>query len=160
MPTWGWAGYFMSESLKDRIQEDLKTAMRAKDKPRLGVIRLIMAAIQQKEIDERISLDNTQILAVLEKMIKQRRDSITHYQQGSRQDLVDQEAFEIEVIQTYLPQPFSEAELRELIEAVMKESGATSAKDLGKVMKLLKLRVQGRADMQQLSRQIKQRLGA
>jgi len=150
----------MSESLKDRIQEDLKTAMRAKDKPRLGVIRLIMAAIQQKEIDERISLDNTQILAVLEKMIKQRRDSITHYQQGSRQDLVDQEAFEIEVIQTYLPQPFSEAELRELIEAVMKESGATSAKDLGKVMKLLKLRVQGRADMQQLSRQIKQRLGA
>ena len=149
----------MPESLKELIQENMKEAMRARDKSRLGVIRLILAAIKQKEVDERISLDDAQVVLVLEKMIKQRRDSIVQYQQGHRSDLVAQESFEIEVIQAYMPKPLSEAELSELIEAAIKESGATSAKDMGKVMKLLKPRVQGSADMQQVSTRVKQRLG-
>lgn len=148
----------MSLSLKEQIQEDMKTALRAREKQRLGAIRLIIAAIKQREIDERISLDDTQVVAVLEKMIKQRRDSHSQYAQAGRQDLADQEAFEIQVIQTYMPQPLSEAELGELIEAAVKESGASSPKDMGKVMGILKPRIQGRADMQVISTKVKQRL--
>lgn len=148
----------MSLSLKEQIQEDMKTALRAQEKQRLGAIRLIIAAIKQREIDERISLDDTQVIAVLEKMIKQRRDSHSQYAQAGRQDLADQEAFEIQVIQAYMPQPLSEAELGELIEAAVAESGASSPKDMGKVMGILKPRIQGRADMQVISTKVKQRL--
>ena len=145
-------------SLKDKITADMKVAMRAKDKQRLGVIRLIQAAIKQREVDERISLDDTQVIVVLDKMLKQRRDSIEQYEKAGRPDLVDQEAFEIQVIKTYLPQPLTETELATLITQAIQATGATSVKDLGKVMGILKTQVQGRADMKQLSDQIKQRL--
>ena len=145
-------------SLKDKITADMKVAMRAKDKQRLGVIRLIQAAIKQREVDERISLDDTQVIVVLDKMLKQRRDSIEQYEKAGRQDLADQEAFEIQVIKTYLPQPLTETELANLITQAIQTTGATSVKDLGKVMGILKAQVQGRTDMKQLSNQIKQRL--
>ncbi len=148
----------MSESPKQRIQEDMKAAMRAKDKQRLGTIRLITAAIKQREVDERISLDDTQVIAVLEKMLKQRRDSMAQYEKASRQDLAEQEAFEIKVIQEYMPQPLSETELAGLIETAMKETGASSVKEMSKVMGVLKPKVQGRVDMKVLSMTIKQRL--
>ncbi|NJO14924.1 MAG: GatB/YqeY domain-containing protein [Thioploca sp.] len=145
-------------SIKEKITEDMKVAMRAKEKQRLGVIRLIQAAIKQREVDERISLDDTQVIVVLDKMLKQRRDSIEQYEKAGRQDLVDQEAFEIQVIKTYLPQPLTETELANLITHAIQATGATTVKDLGKVMGILKAQVQGRADMKQLSDQIKQRL--
>jgi hypothetical protein len=145
-------------SIKEKITEDMKVAMRAKEKQRLGVIRLIQAAIKQREVDERISLDDTQVIVVLDKMLKQRRDSIEQYGKAGRQDLVDQEAFEIQVIKTYLPQPLTETELANLITHAIQETGATTVKDLGKVMGILKAQVQGRADMKQLSDQIKKRL--
>ncbi|HDN26930.1 MAG TPA: GatB/YqeY domain-containing protein [Thioploca sp.] len=148
----------MSDSLKQRIQNDMKSAMRAKEKQRLGAIRLITAAIKQREVDERISLDDAQVIAVLDKMLKQRRDSLAQYEKADRQDLAEQEAFEIKLIQEYLPQPLSEAELADLIEAAIKETGASSVKQLGKVMGHLKPKVQGRADMRALSASIKQRL--
>jgi len=148
----------MSDSLTQRIQEDMKSAMRAKEKQRLGVIRLIRAAIKQREIDEQISLDDAQVIVVLDKMIKQRRDSLAQYEKANRQDLADQEAFEIKVIQEYLPQPLTEAELALLIETALKEIDATSIKDLGKIMGWLKPKVQGRADMKTLSATLKQRL--
>ena len=145
-------------SLKDKITADMKVAMRAKDKQRLGVIRLIQAAIKQREVDERISLDDTQVIVVLDKMLKQRRDSIEQYEKAGRQDLADQEAFEIQVIKTYLPQPLTETELADLITQAIQTTGATSIKDLGKVMGILKAQVQGRTEMKPLSDQIKQRL--
>ncbi len=145
-------------SIKEKITEDMKVAMRAKEKQRLGVIRLIQAAIKQREVDERISLDDTQVIVVLDKMLKQRRDSIEQYGKAGRQDLVDQEAFEIQVIKTYLPQPLTETELANLITHAIQATGATTVKDLGKVMGILKAQVQGRAEMKQLSDQIKQRL--
>ncbi len=148
----------MSESLNQQITEDMKTAMRAKDKPRLGVIRLIRAAIKQREIDERISLDDEQVIIVLDKMLKQRRDSLAQYEKANRQDLAEQESFEIKVIQNYMPQALSEAELADLIDSTISATGATSIKDLGKVMGLLKPKVQGRADMRALSANLKQRL--
>lgn len=148
----------MSESLKQRIQEDVKSAMRAQEKQRLGVLRLISAAIKQREVDERIQLDDTQVIVVLDKMLKQRRDSVAQFKQANRQDLVDKESFEIEVIQSYLPQPLSESELTDLIEKAITEVGAKSVKDLGQVMGLLKPQVQGRADMKVVSQQLKQRL--
>jgi uncharacterized protein YqeY len=148
----------MTESLKQKITEDMKTAMRAKDKPRLGVIRLIQAAIKQKEVDERIEVDDSQIIAILDKMLKQRRDSLAQYEKANRQDLVDQEAFEIEIIQTYMPQALTEAELTELIETAISETEAASIKDLGKLMAYLKSKVQGRTDMRALSANLKQRL--
>ncbi|RKZ49794.1 MAG: GatB/YqeY domain-containing protein [Candidatus Parabeggiatoa sp. nov. 3] len=148
----------MSESLKQSITDDMKSAMRAKEKQRLGVIRLIQAAIKQQEVDERISLDDTQVIAVLDKMLKQRRDSLAQYEKAGRQDLADQEAFEIEVIQEYMPTPLSEAELTDLIEKAIKETGANSIKGLGKVMGYLKPKVQGRADMKALSASLKQQL--
>lgn len=145
-------------SIKEKITEDMKVAMRAKEKQRLGVIRLIQAAIKQREVDERISLDDTQVIVVLDKMLKQRRDSIEQYEKAKRQDLVDQEAFEIQVIKTYLPQPLTETELAHLITHAIQATGATTVKDLGKVMGILKAQVQGRAEMKQVSDQIKQRL--
>ena len=148
----------MSESPKQRIQEDMKAAMRAKDKQRLGVIRLMAAAVKQREVDERISLDDSQVIAVLDKMLKQRRDSLAQYEKAGRQDLAEQEAFEIKVIQEYMPQPLSEAELAGLIEMAITETGANSVKELGAVMGFLKPKVQGRTDMKALSQTIKQRL--
>ncbi len=148
----------MSDSLKQKIQEDMKSAMRAKEKQRLGTIRLILAAIKQREVDERISLDDAQVIAALDKMLKQRRDSLEHYEQADRQDLAEQERFEIKLIQEYLPQPLSEAELTDLIETAIKEINAVSIKELGKVMASLKPKVQGRADMKALSAKVKQRL--
>jgi len=148
----------MTESLKHQITEDMKNAMRAKDKPRLGVIRLMLAAIKQKEIDERIELDDTQVIVILDKMLKQRRDSLAQFEKAERQDLVDQEAFEIEIIQTYMPQALTEAELTDLIETAISETGAASMKDLGKIMAHLKPKVQGRTDMRALSANLKQRL--
>jgi uncharacterized protein YqeY len=148
----------MTESLKQKITEDMKTAMRAKDKPRLGVIRLILAAIKQKEVDERIELDEKQIIIILDKMLKQRRDSLTQFEKADRQDLVDQEAFEIEIIQIYMPQALTEAELKDLIETAISETAAVSMKDLGKLMAHLKPKVQGRTDMRALSANLKQRL--
>lgn len=148
----------MANSLKEQIHEDMKTAMRAKEKPRLATIRLILAAIKQKEVDERIELNDDQIIVVLEKMLKQRRDSIEQYGKASRQDLVDQETFEVGIIQTYMPQPLSQVELDQLISDAIAESGATLAKEMGKVMGILKPKVQGRADMKAISAQIKQQL--
>jgi uncharacterized protein YqeY len=149
----------ITESLKQRIDTDVKTAMRAKDKPRLNALRLILAAIKQREVDERIpSLDDTQVIAILDKMLKQRRESIQQYTAGGRQDLADREAFEVEVIQAYLPAALSEVEISALIEETLSKTGATSPQDMGKVMRLLKPRMQGRADMKTVSHQVKQRL--
>ncbi len=148
----------MSELLKQHIVEDMKSAMRAKEKQRLGAIRLIQAAIKQREVDERISLDDTQVIVVLDKMLKQRRDALAQYEKAGRQDLADQEAFEIKLIQTYMPQPLSDNEQTQLIEAAISETNATSLKDLGKVIGYLKPKVQGRVDMRMLSINIKQRL--
>lgn len=152
-------GYIvMSETLKERLQEDMKAALRAKEKQRLGTIRLIHAAIKQREIDERVSLDDAQVIVVLDKMLKQRRDSFTQYEQAGRQDLADQEAFEIAVIQAYLPQPLTEEELTVMLKQALADSQASSIKDLGKVMGLLKPQLQGRADMRKVSEQVKQLL--
>ena len=146
-------------SLKDRIQDDMKVAMRAKDKQRLGAIRLILAAIKQREVDERIELNDGQTLAVLEKMLKQRRESLAQYQSAGREDLAAQEAFEINLIQTYLPTPLSEAELDALIADAIAATGAQSVRDMGKVMALIKDQAQGRADMAAVSAQVKAHFG-
>ena len=146
-------------SLKERIQQDVKDAMRAKDKPRLGTIRLITAAIKQREVDERIELDDTQVLVVLDKMCKQRRESISQFEQAGRDDLAAQEKAELELIQQYLPEQLTEAEINELIDAAMQATGASSMKAMGKVMGQLKPKLQGRADMGAVSALIKARLG-
>ncbi|MCB1626932.1 MAG: GatB/YqeY domain-containing protein [Xanthomonadales bacterium] len=146
-------------SLKDQITADMKSAMRAGEKEKLATIRLIQAAIKQREVDERIELDDTQVLSVLEKMLKQRRDSVSQFAAAGRQDLVDKEQAEISVIEVYMPQPLSEAELAEILAACVSEAGATSARDMGKVMSLLKPRVAGRADMQALAGKVKAALG-
>ena len=146
-------------SLKDRIQDDMKIAMRAKDKQRLGAIRLILAAIKQREVDERIELSEAQTLAVLEKMLKQRRDSLAQYQNAGRADLAAQEAFEIELIQSYLPAPLSEAELDALIGQAIATTGAQSVRDMGKVMALIRDQAQGRADLTVVSARVKARFG-
>lgn len=145
-------------SLKQRLTDDMKAAMRAGDKPRLGVIRLINAAIKQREVDERTELDDAQVLAVLEKMLKQRRDSVTQYEAAARDDLAAVERAEIAVIGTYLPAALSETQIDTLIDAALAESGATSARDMGKVMALLKPRMAGRADMAGVSQKVKARL--
>jgi uncharacterized protein YqeY len=147
-------------TLKDRIQDDMKNAMRAKEKARLSTIRLILAAIKQKEVDERISLDDSQILAVLDKMVKQRRDSIKQYEEAGRQELADKEKEEIAVLQEYLPKQADEAEIEAIIAETIAATGATSPKDMGKVMGAIKPRLQGRADMGQVSQLIKARLSA
>ena len=146
-------------SLKDRITEDMKTAMRSGDKERLATVRLALAAIKQREVDERIVLDDPQVLAVLEKMIKQRREAITQFESGGRADLVAKETSEIAVLQHYLPAQLGEAEVDALIAAAIAESGATSIKDMGKVMALVKPKAAGRVDMGAVSARIKQKLG-
>ena len=145
-------------SLKDRIQDDMKTAMRAKDKERLGAIRLILAAVKQREVDERIELNDVQVLGVLEKMIKQRRESLTQYQDAGREDLAARESFEIEVIQSYLPAPLSEADIDTLVANAVAVTGAQSVRDMGKVMALIKDQAQGRADMAKISARVKAHL--
>ncbi len=145
-------------TLKERITEDMKTAMRAGEKERLGTIRLILAAIKQREVDERITLDDTQVLAALEKMIKQRKESITQFESGGRADLVAKEKSELTVLQAYLPAQLSDAEIDAVIAAAVAESGATSIKDMGKVMALVKAQAQGKADMGAVSARIKQKL--
>lgn len=141
--------------LKTKISDDMKTAMRAKDKDRLGVIRLILAAIKQQEVDTRTSLDDTAVLAVLDKMLKQRRDSISQFQDAGRDDLVQKERFEVDVLQQYMPEAMSEAELEQLIKDAIATSGAQSMKDMGKIMNELRPKVQGRADMAQVSQKVK-----
>ena len=148
----------MTTPLKQRIQEDMKAALRAQDKQRLGVVRLILAAIKQVEVDERVEVDDTRITQILNKMLKQRHDSITQYDQAKRDDLADQERLEVGIIQTYLPEPLSEAEVDRLLSEVISKVGATSIKDMGKVMAELKEKLQGRADMTQISAKIKERL--
>ena len=145
--------------LKQQLVDDMKAAMKAGDKPRLGVIRLINAAIKQREVDERIELDDSQVLAVLDKMVKQRRDSITQYEQAGRTELADQEKFEIGICQEYLPEALSDDEIASLLEQAIAETGAASMKDMGKVMGWLKPKLQGRADMGAVSAKIKQKLG-
>jgi uncharacterized protein YqeY len=146
--------------LKQRIQDDMKSAMKGGDKRKLGVIRLVMAAIKQREVDERIELDDDQVLAVLDKMVKQRRDSIEQYAKAGRDELAEQEQFEIEVLQEYLPEALSEEEITDLIKQAMAETGAESMRDMGKVMGILKPKLQGRADMGAVSAKIKQLLGS
>jgi uncharacterized protein YqeY len=146
-------------SLKDRIQQDVKDAMRAKDKLRLAAIRLITAAIKQREVDERIELDDTQVTTVLDKMAKQRRESISQFEKAGRDDLIAQEVMELEIIQSYLPEQLGEDEINALIDSAMQSTGATGIKDMGKVMGELKPKLQGRADMSAVSALIKARLG-
>ncbi len=145
-------------TLKDRITEDMKTAMRAGQKERLSTVRLALAAIKQREIDERIVLDDSQILSVLEKMIKQRREAIVQFESGGRADLVAKENNELAVLQEYLPAQMGEAEVEALISDAIGASGATSIKDMGKVMALVKPKAAGRADMGAVSARIKQKL--
>ncbi|HXJ08063.1 MAG TPA: GatB/YqeY domain-containing protein [Burkholderiales bacterium] len=144
--------------LKQQINDDVKTAMRAKDSARLSTLRLLTAAMKQKEVDERIELDDAQVLAILEKMIKQRRESIAQFEKAARQDLVDKEKAEIAVLSAYLPQRMSDAEIQKAIETVISETGASGAKDMGKVMAALKSRLAGRADMGQVSNLVKSKL--
>ena len=147
-------------TLKNRLQDDMKTALKSKDKDRLGTIRLILAAVKQREVDERINLDDAAIITVLDRMAKQRRESISQFQNAGRTDLADKEEFELAVIQSYLPAALSDAELDQLIEAAMTESDASSIRDMGKVMALIKPKAQGRADMTALSARVKARLSA
>ena len=145
-------------TLKDRIQDDMKNAMRAKEKARLATVRLILAAIKQKEVDERIELDDDQVLAVLEKMVKQRRDSIKQYEDAGRQELADVEQAEIVILQEYLPEQMDAAELEAVVAEVIASVGAAGPQDMGKVMGVLKPRIQGRADMGQASQIVKAKL--
>jgi uncharacterized protein len=145
-------------SLKARITEDMKTAMRAGEKDRLLVIRLILAALKQREVDDRIELDDAQILGILEKMLKQRRDSIEQYSAANREDLAAVERAEVEVIQTYLPAALSADEIAAIVTQAVTDSGATGPRDMGKVIALVKPQVTGRADMGQISELIKARL--
>lgn len=147
-------------SLKDRILDDVKLAMRARDKTRLGTLRFITATIKQREVDERIELDDAQTIAVLERMLKQRRESISQYQQGGRDDLVAQETAELVILQSYMPQPLTDAELEALIAAAIATTGAQSVRDMGKVMAIVKEQAQGRADMSAVSGRIKSRLSS
>jgi len=146
-------------SLRERITEDMKTAMKGGDKAGLAIIRLLQAAIKQREVDERIVLDDAEITKVLEKMIKQRRESITHFEAGGRADLVDQEQAEINQLEQYLPPKLSDSELDALIQKAVSDSGAQSVKDMGKVMQIVKAQAAGRADMAVVGARIKTQLG-
>lgn len=145
-------------SLRDQLQDDMKSAMRTRDKERLAVIRMTLAAIKQREIDESKTLDESEVLAVVEKMVKQRRDAETQYRDNERPGLADAEAAEIAVLEHYLPTQLSEAELDRIIDGVITETGATSMKDMGQVMGQLKPKVQGQADMAVVSQRLKTRL--
>jgi len=147
-------------ALKERITDDMKAAMRAGDKDRLGVIRMLQAAIKQREVDERITLDDSNVLAVIEKMIKQRKEAISQFEAGGRADLAAKEAQEIEVLTAYLPEPLAAEEVAALIEQAIQSTGAASIKDMGKVMAAVKAAAAGRADMGAVSAAIKQRLSA
>ena len=144
--------------LKKRLQNDMKSAMKAGEKRRLGVIRLINAAIKQREVDERTELDDTQVLVVLDKMLKQRRDSIAQYQNAGREDLAAQERYEIEVCQDYMPVALEDADIDAMIDAAVASTGAAGIKEMGKVMGVLKPQMQGRADMAAVSAKVKGRL--
>lgn len=146
-------------NLKDRIAEDMKAAMRAKDTPRLETIRMLRAAIQRREVDEQTALDDDAVLAVIEKQIKQTRDSIEQFKSGGRDDLADKEQASLEILSEYLPEPLGDDELDALIRAAISETGAESMKDMGKVMGRLKPQIQGRADMGQVSAKVKALLG-
>mgnify|MGYP001814355019 FL=1 len=146
--------------LKDKLQQDMKDALRGGDKRSLGVIRLILAAIKQREVDERIELDDAQVTSVLDKMAKQRRDSLEQYEKAGRDDLAEQETFELELLKAYLPAQLGEAEVDALIDDAIQTTGANSMKDMGKVMGQLKNKLQGRADMGAVSARIKARLSA
>jgi uncharacterized protein YqeY len=146
-------------SLKERITDDMKAAMRSGEKVRLGVIRMITSAIKQREVDERITLDDAQVLSVLEKMIKQRKESLVQFQAGNRQDLVDKEAAEITLLQGYMPSQLSDAEIDGLIQDAIAAAGAATIKDMGKVMAVIKGKAQGRADMAAVGAKIKTKLG-
>ena len=146
-------------SLKTRITEDMKNAMRAKETARLGAIRLLQSAIKQREVDERIELDDDQVITTIEKMLKQRRDSIQQYEAAQRQDLADAEKFEVQVLQAYLPTPLSEQEISQIISLAITASGAQGMQDMGKVMGLVRPQVLGRADMAKISAEIKAKLG-
>lgn len=151
----------MTESaIKGKITEDMKEAMRAHDKERLATIRLILAAFKQREVDERITLTDEHVLSILDKMLKQRRESIAQYQAGNRPDLVQKEEEEIQVIQQYLPTQLSDSEINALIDAAIQESNAASMRDMGKVMGILKPKLQGRADIAAVSAKIKEKLPA
>lgn len=146
-------------SLKAQITEDMKNAMRAKDTAKLGVIRLILAAIKQREVDERIEMDDAAVITAIEKMLKQRRDSIAAFESAERHDLADQEKFEVTVLQTYLPAQMSEEEIKAIIAKVVADTGAAGAKDMGKVVGAVKPLVAGKADMAKVSGLIKAALG-
>ena len=146
-------------TLRERINEDMKTAMKARDSEKLGAIRLLQAALKQKEVDERVEITDDIVLATVDKMLKQRRDSIEQYTAGNRMDLVAREQFEVAVLQAYMPAQLSEAELVAVLDQVIAETGAIGAKDMGKVMNALRPKVAGRADMGKLSGVVKARLG-
>ncbi len=145
-------------SLKDRVTEDMKAALRAQEKARLGALRLLLAAIKQKEVDERIVMDDTAVIAVIDKMIKQRKDSIEQYQKAARQDLVDVEQFELSVLNTYMPQALGADEIAAIIAAAVVESGARNMQDMSKVMAIAKPKLAGRADMGEVSKLVKAQL--
>ncbi|MEZ5500628.1 MAG: GatB/YqeY domain-containing protein [Steroidobacteraceae bacterium] len=145
-------------TLKERITEDMKAAMRSGEKERLGTIRMLQAAIKQREVDERITLDDTAVLVVIEKMIKQRREAISQFEAGNRADLAAKETAEVELLAAYLPAQLSEAEIEQLVNACVAETGASTVKDMGKVMAAVKARAQGRADMSVISAKVKARL--
>jgi uncharacterized protein YqeY len=147
-------------SLKGRIQEDVKSAMRAHERERLAALRLVTAAIKQKEVDERVELGDEQVLAVLDKMVKQRRESLEQFNQAGREDLAAKEQFELDLILSYLPEPLAEDELNELIRSTIAELGASSIRDMGAVMSALRGQVQGRADMKAVSQAVKTQLAS
>jgi uncharacterized protein YqeY len=147
-------------TLKERVNEDMKTAMKARETERLAAIRLLLAAMKQKEVDERIQLSDTDVISVIEKMLKQRRDSISQFEGAGRTDLADKEKFEVSVLQTYMPQALSDAELATIVEAAITETSAAGVKDMGKVMSVVKSQVVGRADMGKVSALIKGKLGS
>jgi hypothetical protein len=146
-------------NLRTRIQEDMKAAMRAREQARLSAIRLLLAALQQREVDERKELAEVEVISVVEKLIKQRRESVAQYEQAGRTELADAERFEIGVLQAYLPQALGQADVDAAIDAAVAESGAHTVKDMGKVMALLKARLAGRADMGRVSAQVRTKLG-
>ena len=150
----------MSTNLKQSLTDDMKAAMKGGDKKRLGVIRLVLAAIKQIEVDERIELDDDRVLAVLDKMVKQRRESISQYKEAGRDDLWEQEEYEVSILQDFLPEALSDDEIDQLITKAIAETGAASIKDIGKVMGILKPQMQGRADMGAVSGKIKAQLNA
>ena len=145
-------------ALREQVNEDMKNAMRAREQEKLGAIRLLLAAVKQREVDERITLDDAGVIAVVEKMIKQRKDSISQYEKGARQDLAEKEKFEITILQAYLPPQLSQAEVDAIIADAMASTGAKSAADMGKVMGVVKARLAGKADMGKVSSLVKAKL--